>query len=100
MPSPDNATYNADYHTTYNANYHYHTTYNANYHTTYNDDYDDRPTNDDYDDRPTNHHPSNGNWVVLGTLLGQSLVRIDFGSHFVEVTHRIVEGVQASIARL
>ena len=44
-------------------------------------------------DPDTNHHLSNDNWVVLGTLLGQSSVRIDFGSHFVEVPHHGVEGV-------
>ena len=41
-------------------------------------------------DPDTNHHLSNDNWVVLGTLLGQSLVRIDFGSHFVEVSHLVI----------
>ena len=43
-------------------------------------------------DPGTNRHLSSGHWVVLGTLLGQSLVRIDFECHFVEVPHHGVAG--------
>ena len=34
-------------------------------------------------DPGANHHPSRANWVVLGTLLGQTMARIDFEGHFI-----------------
>ena len=44
-------------------------------------------------DSGANHHPSRANWVVLGTLLGQTAVRIDFEGHFIVLPHHGGEGV-------
>ena len=43
-------------------------------------------------DSGSNHHPSRANWVVFGTLLGQTVVRIDFEGHFIVLPYHGGEG--------